>query len=189
MPTQMGSDRWWVFGDSRVHGPFTKVQMIQFTREYRVVGQTQVRAHTDTEWRAARDVAWLAAALMNVTPLNANDAPQQVDEQAANSHLLIWAEIRSDASGAFAAIVAALGAHTSVAPGLYAVRTIYTAEEARQRLMTRLGNGDRVLIVDATRDQIGWVNLGPETEAKLKLLWRAPPPPNPANDSGPGRRL
>jgi hypothetical protein len=187
MATQMGSDLWWVFGNGRVHAPFTRAQITTFVQESRIVAETQIRAHTDTDWRAARDVAWLATAFLNrpaamAAPANDRQAPS--DERKPQSHLLVWAEINSAARAAFMAGVAALGERAEIAPGLWAIHSQRTAEEARQMLRPRLGVGDRLLIVDATRDRIGWVNLGPETEAKLKALWRDPGPPPPANDVG-----
>lgn len=190
MPTQMGSDRWWVFAEGRVHGPFTRVQMIAFTQEGRIVSQTMVRAHTDHEWRAARDVAWIAGALMSrpaPTAAVANDRESHTEARTAFGHLLVWADLRSAAGAGLRTAIVALGQHAEIAPGLWAIQTHRTAEEARQLLMSRLGTGDRLLVVDAGRDRIGWVNLGPETEAKLAALWRLPAPPPPANDVGAGR--
>jgi hypothetical protein len=187
MPTQMGSDRWWVFGNGRVHGPFTRVQMIAFTQEGRIVSQTMVRAHTDHDWRAARDVAWLAGALMSrpaPTAALANDRESLAHARKAFGHLLVWADLRSNAGGGLASAISALGHHAEIAPGLWAIQSHRTAEEARQILISKLGIGDRLLVVDAGRDRIGWVNLGPETEARLKALWRTPAPPPPANAVG-----
>lgn len=188
MPTQMGSDRWWVFSGGRAHGPFTRAQMATFTQEGRIVAETQVRAHTDTEWRAARDVAWLSTAFLGApttTPSPANDRETLAAARKPNSHLLVWAEINGAARAGFMAGLATLGHNAEIAPGLWMIQSPRTADEARQMLLPRLGVGDRLLVVDASRDRIGWVNLGPETEAKLKLLWRNPSPPPPANDFGP----
>jgi hypothetical protein len=121
------------------------------------------------------------------TAAPANDRDSRAPNRAAIGHLLVWAEIRNEATNGFLTAISALGLHAEITPGLWVIQSHRTADEARQMLMTRLGIGDRLLVVDAGRDRVGWVNLGPETEARLKALWRMPALPPPANDVGAAR--
>jgi len=190
MATQMGSDRWWVFVEGRVHGPFTRAQMLTFTEEGRIAADTNIRAHTDTQWRIAGDVAWLAGALLThaqPNPKPANDREGQAHPAKPINHLLVWAEIRSGVNISIADGVAALGPYAEITPGFWAIQCEGTVEDARKMLLPRLGVGDRMLVIDASHDRIGWINLGPVLEAKLKALWRDPNLPPPANDVRSGR--
>ncbi len=60
------------------------------------------------------------------------------------------------------AALESMGSICELAPGLWLVRTRFSAGVIRNTLSQTLERGDRFVVIDATRDRVAWFNLGPE---------------------------
>lgn len=158
------TDQWWVQVRGRKFGPYTIEQMARFLSEGRVRPTTLVSADGATDWIEARRVMALRGLR---TPAPANDAVE-----AAN--VFIHAEIISGSWNAFMAALESMGTVCDLAPGLWLVRTKFSAGVVRNTLSQTLERGDRFVVVDASRDRLAWFNLGPETDVRIAKVWNGP---------------
>lgn len=159
------ANQWWVQVRGKAYGPYSMEQMSAFVAEGRIRPATQVSDAIDGAWIEARRVMGLMAPLRATEP--ANDAAE-----AAN--VFIHAEIVSGAWNGFVAALESMGFVCDLAPGLWLVRTRFSAGVIRNTLSQTLERGDRFVVVDATRDRLAWFNLGPEVDVRISKVWNGP---------------
>lgn len=161
---------WWVKASEKVYGPYTRAQMARFVGEGRVIGTTMVSNNPAVEWMEARHSQGLRTVLHDARgAFRAKNS--EADKGAAN--VLVWAEMNSGSSRKFEHELRQLGTVADIVPGLYMVRTTHTAGTMRNALSQVLERGDKVMVVDSTRDRLAWFNLGPEVDVRLREVWNA----------------
>jgi len=158
---------WWVQVRGQAYGPYSMAQMAAFVEEGRIRPATQVSTARDGEWVEARKIDGL------MTPLH---APSKFADAVTNepANVFIHAEIHSGAWNRFLAALEAMGAMADLAPGLWLLRTRYSAGVIRNTLSQTLELGDKFVVIDATRDRLAWFNLGPEVDVHIKKVWNGP---------------
>lgn len=159
-PTQ-----WWVQVRGQAYGPYSIEQLGRFVEEGRIRPATLVSDSPETGWTEARRINALMAPLRAGEP--ANDAAE-----AAN--VFVHAEIVSGSWNAFMAALEGMGAICELSPGLWLVRTRFSAGIIRNTLSQTLERGDRFVVIDATRDRFAWFNLGPEIDVRISKVWNGP---------------
>lgn len=190
-------DAWLVRAQDKSYGPFTRAQMTAFVAEGRIVSATLVTHADQIAWRAACDIAWLATALLDVARAKTsapNGEPTAIratrraevraaELRAANggANLFVWADVHSASLAGLRAALESLGPCAEVVPYVWIVRTPLAMSRARDLLAKAVGPNDRLLVVDASHDRLGWLNLGPDVEARVRGVWTYSPP-TPAND-------
>jgi hypothetical protein len=150
--------------------------MTEFVREGRIVRETRV-CRAGEDWRQAVHVPWLAKALEATAHSIVRHAPATPD-----AAVVVWARIASYPASQFEAVLGALGANVEIEPGLWLLRTGKPLPEVRARLSGVLSSSDQFFIAAVTDRIVGWRNLGPTTEARLRDLFRAIAAYAPAND-------
>lgn len=156
---------WWVQIRGQSYGPYSPEQMSRFIAEGRIRPATQVSDKPGGAWTEARRIDGLMASLrVATTTANSNAAPE-----AAN--VFVFAEIHSGAWNGFMAALESMGAMVELAPGLWLVRTRFSAGVMRNTLSQTLEQGDKFVVMDATRDRFAWFNLGPEVDVRIKHVW------------------
>lgn len=156
--------KWWVQVRGKAFGPYPLEQMARFLAEGRVRPTTMVSESPDGGWIEARK----AMALRGLrTPAASNDS----HAEAAN--VFVHAEIVSGSWNAFMAALESMGAVCDLAPGLWLVRTRFSAGVIRNTLSQTLERGDRFVVIDATRDRFAWFNLGPEIDVRIGKVWNS----------------
>lgn len=110
-----------------------------------------------------------------VTP---TPSPQPGLTAAAAGHgvearLLVIADLRSG-SPSFQPALSSLGENTQITQSVWALRTSESVGAVRNRLGAETRQGDRLIVVDATRDRFAHLGLGPEVESRLRQIWRTP---------------
>jgi hypothetical protein len=163
---------WWVQIRGKAFGPYSLEQMARFVSEGRVRGSTMVSQQPDSGWTESRRVAELRG-------LRAPKAGNDTAVTAAN--LFVHAEIFSGSWMGFMAALESMGTVCDLAPGLWLVRTKFSAGVLRNTLSQTLERGDRFVVIDATRDRHAWFNLGPETDVRIGKVWNGPLRAEPAN--------
>jgi hypothetical protein len=169
MPLDGVAETWWVKIAEKVYGPYSRDHMARFVAEGRVKASSLVALSSDGEWLEARNSPPLQAAL--------NEARGQfkTDEAAGEpANVIVYSEIMSSATRQFEYELRRMGAVAEVNPGIYLVRTTRTAGAIRNAISPILSRGDKLLVMDATRDRLAWFNLGPETDARIREVWNAP---------------
>ncbi len=164
-------ETWWVKVAGRAYGPYTSLQMARFVAEGRVTGSSLVSLFSDSGWSQARHCAALQNALNEAHPPAQSEKAGDPEVRVAN--LLVYADFRSGASRRFEFELRRLGRVAEAAPNLWLVRSRQTAGVLRNALSQMLERGDKVLVIDATRDRLAWFNMGPEAEARLREVWNS----------------
>ncbi|MEZ6023934.1 MAG: DUF4339 domain-containing protein [Hyphomonadaceae bacterium] len=118
--------QWWVQVRGKAYGPYSMEQLAGFVAEGRIRPATQVSQKPDGDWTEARGVTGLMA------PLRSNVAANDTPAEAAN--VFVHAEIVSGSWMAFMAALESMGAVCDLAPGLWLVRTKFSAGIIRNTL-------------------------------------------------------
>lgn len=155
--------RWWVQVRGKPYGPYTTEQLSGFINEGRVRPSTQVSDAEDGVWIEARRVIGLSHAF-RTDPAN---------DSAEAANVFVQAEIFSGSWQSFMAALESMGSVCDLAPGLWLVRTRFSAGVIRNTLSQTLERGDRFVVIDATRDRLAWFNLGPEIDVKITKVWNS----------------
>lgn len=163
-PKSAAASQWWVQIRGRSFGPYSIEQMAQFLSEGRVRPTTLVSDNGKTAWTEAR----------KVMTLRGLRAPQAANDASEAANVFVHAEIISGSWNAFMAALESMGQVCDLAPGLWLVRTRFSAGIIRNTLSQTLERGDRFVVVDATRDRLAWFNLGPEVDVRIGKVWNGP---------------
>ena len=147
----------------QAYGPYSLEQLGSFVTEGRIRPSTLVSDKPQNGWTEARRIPGLMA------PLRANDNSGDAATEAAN--VFVHAEIHSGAWNGFMAALEGMGSVCDLAPGLWLVRTRFSAGIIRNTLSQTLERGDRFVVIDATRDRFAWFNLGPEVDVRISKVW------------------
>lgn len=101
-------------------------------------------------------------------------AKGQVDRrrQAETANFIVIMDIKARFAGPLEQAIMSLGPAYKLAPNVWCVNTNTTAAGLLNDLSIHIGKTDSMFIVDATRDRTAWHNLGPETDAKIRRVWR-----------------
>jgi hypothetical protein len=139
------------------YGPYRTEQLSGFIAEGRVRPTTLVSNSPDGAWVQARRVLGLMK-----------------PEHKGAANVFVHAEIMSDSWHRFMTALNAMGLVCELAPGLWLLRTPLSAGLIRNTLSQTLERGDRIIVIDATRDRLAWFNLGMETDARIARVWNGP---------------
>jgi hypothetical protein len=187
-PAEASANGWYVRVGEADYGPYTVQQMAGFVLERRVKAHTLVRSPTAEGFTPAGRVTDLLSAFagLNQTAPNAPEPKPArpaleaevqahrasvADDPAAPANLVISADIRSGEVMAFEAALAACGPFVRASEYVWVLRARMNASALRKALSRPLKVGDKLLIVDATRDRLSWFNIGPQNDVALRQLW------------------
>ncbi|HVK81039.1 MAG TPA: DUF4339 domain-containing protein [Verrucomicrobiae bacterium] len=162
----VATSQWWVQVRGKAYGPYTMAQLSDFVTEGRVRPATKVSDAADGPWIEARRVVGLMA----------QPRHDAANENAEGANVFVHVEIFSGSWDGFMAALTSMGHICELAPGLWIVRTRFSAGVVRNTLSQTLERGDRFVVIDATRDRLAWFNLGPETDVKINKVWNGPLP-------------
>jgi hypothetical protein len=163
-PKPAAATQWWVQIRGRSFGPYSIEQMAQFLAEGRVRPTTLVSDNGKDGWTESR----------KVMTLRGLRAPKAANDTVEAANVFVHAEIISGSWNAFMAALESMGSVCDLAPGLWLVRTKFSAGVLRNTLSQTLERGDRFVVVDATRDRLAWFNLGPEVDVRIGKVWNGP---------------
>lgn len=157
--------QWWVEVRGKAYGPYAQAQLSRFVEEGRVRPTTRVSDRPDGAWIEARKVIGL---------MNSGAHRPANDAAPGGANVFVHAEIRSGAWNGFMAALESMGAICELSSGLWLLRTRHSAGIIRNALSQTLEQGDRFVVVDASRDRFAWFNLGPEVDVRVSKVWNGP---------------
>jgi len=171
------SENWCVRVADRVYGPYPIDRMRSFVDEGRLAPNSMVAP--EGERRFIRAGSAPALRPLFVAPGESKrafgvrdaDEPSRSSEPSTSIFLLVFDTV-SGAAGRLEKFVRALGPAQRVADNTWAVAAQGTAAGARNAIAPHLNTRETLLVVDASRGRSAWVNYCPETDAKMKRLWR-----------------
>lgn len=162
--TNTPTAQWWVQVRGQSYGPYQMEQLHRFVEEGRIRASTPVSDKPEAGWVEARRVPGLLAPLSGPT-----DATALASTTVAN--VFVSAEILTGAWPRFMTALKGLGQICELTPGLWLLRTRFSAGVVRNTLSQTLERGDRFVVIDATRDRLAWFNLGPEVDVRINGVW------------------
>lgn len=98
------------------------------------------------------------------------DAQEKSEVEYANFILIF--DVKSRHHGKLEEAIMGLGSATRVLPGIWAINAKHTSGSIRNQLIEHFGKLDSLFIIDATREKLAWFNLGPETDAQIRKVWK-----------------
>jgi hypothetical protein len=92
--------------------------------------------------------------------------------QPGSSNFIIVIDVKARYAGPLEQAIMSVGPAYKLAPNVWCVNADATAPGLLNSLSTHIGKTDSMFIVDATRDRSVWLNIGPESESKIRRVWR-----------------
>jgi len=181
------SREWIVSIGGRTYGPYTTEQMKSFAVEDRLAPHSLIARAQDGRFRPAAQDADLAfvfrPAASSVTarkgPPPAETARKfgHDDAEIANevSHYLIIADMKSCSVTALEEEIFKIGPAYPVMPQAWILTSKMATGALRNLLVQKRGKLDQLFVANATQDKIAWVNLGMETETRIRRIWARHP--------------
>ena len=159
---------WRVLIKDVAYGPYTLGQMQAFIDEGRVGMQTRVAKGEHAPIVAAESAKELQPALRKkyVSRPTADD-----DHSEAPRNYVVIAQLAGSTNDELARQLNAYGSFGETLPGVYLLRSRTRLSLIQKGLQSITNIRDRVLIVDATNDRLGWFNLGPESDVYMRTIW------------------
>jgi hypothetical protein len=178
------SQRWTVCVGGRTYGPYTAAQMKDFAAEGRLGAHSLVaRTEGGPFGPAVRnpDVAFLfqpvqpkaTAQKPSVATGEGHRSFGQAEAASGSqpSHYIIVADMKSGSITALEEEIFRIGPTHPVLPQAWILATELPVGAVRNLLVQKLGKLDQLFVANATQDKIAWVNLGMETETRLRRIW------------------
>ncbi len=198
--TRAATERWLLKYGDRVYGPYTPDAMKSYIAEGRIVAQSLIAPEGTLPgadaWQPASSTAPFAEFFGRAVPMPAATPAQprepepaaasstgrapygsgkgQVDRrrQPETANFVIVMDIKARYAGPLEQAIMSLGPAYKLAPNVWCVNTNATAAGLLNDLSVHIGKTDSMFIVDATRDRTAWHNLGLETDATIRRVWR-----------------
>lgn len=177
------------YGDD-VYGPYTYEAMEGYIAEGRVAAHSVIAPTGSEDWQEARNVTIFAAFFdeerANVTastPSHPRDRETvygskkgQIDRRKRpdTSNFIIITDIKSRHGATLEQTIMSLGSALKVANNAWVINCAGTAPGILNQLSKVVSKQDGLFVADATRDRTAWFNFGPETDAKIRRVWRKP---------------
>ncbi len=98
--------------------------------------------------------------------------PTERDVHTEPANFVIVYDLKSRSHNKLEEQIMSLGRAVHITPGFWLVSAPTTSGAIRNQLMKFFGTMDTFVIIDATRDKLAWFNLGPETDAHIRQVWR-----------------
>jgi hypothetical protein len=189
--------RWVLQVGGRIYGPYTGHALRDYVREGRVVAHSTL-ARTgqpagEEEWMPAAQDPVLSQ-LFSAADTEFMQVRQETDARSASGggsqsfgskktqtdrrnqptsfNIVIITDVKSRSSGPLENAVMSLGPAYKISANVWVVHTPSGAPEVVNLLTQHLGGSDRLFVVDATRNRTAWFNMGPETDAKIRQVWK-----------------
>lgn len=173
-----------------IYGPYTYEAMEAYIAEGRVAGHSIIAKTGTEEWQPAKDVPIFAgffdeerANMTSSTPSHPRDrepvyGPKkgQIDrrKRPETSNFIVITDIKSRHGATLEQNIMALGSVLKVANNAWIINCAGTAPGILNQLSKVVSKQDGLFVADATRDRTAWFNFGPETDAKIRRVWRKP---------------
>jgi|SRR4051812_711830 hypothetical protein len=181
------SREWIVSIGGRTYGPYTTEEMKSFAVEDRLAPHSLIARAEDGRFRPAAQDADLAflfrPAERSVTARKVSPPAEAARKfghdhaEIANeaSHYLIVADMKSGSITALEEEIFKIGPAYPVMPQAWILTSKMTTGALRNLLVQKLGKLDQLFVANATQDKIAWVNLGMETETRVRRIWAKHP--------------
>lgn len=158
---------WQVMIHDTVYGPYTLGQLQGFITEGRVGLHTQIAEGDGARFVSAETITQLQPALRAslksvTTDTERHDAPQ---------NYLVVVHFSGEEDIDLARLLNPFGQFGEAMPGVFLLSSTAPISRVQKALQAGVGTQDKVLIVNATANRLGWFNLGPDADIHLRSHW------------------
>jgi len=162
---------WRVLIQSTAYGPYTLGQLQSFIEDGRIGLQTKVAKGDGAAFVPAETISALQPALRKKF-INAKNKSKKDNPDTSHNYIIITKLSGGDgASQALMQAINSFGSFGEAMPGTFVLRSKVKLSAIQKGLNAAVSERDRVLIVDATSNRLGWFNLGPEADIHLRSIW------------------
>lgn len=162
---------WRVLNQNTAYGPYTLGQMTAFIAEGRIGLHTKVAEGDGAAFVEAETIPSLQPALREKTI--GIDSTTQEDDGKLHNYLVIT-RLSGSSDDVIMHTLNSFGNFGEAMPGIFVLRSSSRMATIQKALSSITGARDKVLIVDASANRLGWFNLGPEADVHLRSLWGKP---------------
>lgn len=160
---------WRVLIKETVYGPYTLGQLQAFVSEDRIIPQTRLARGDGAPFVAAETIRELRASLYEkyFAKPKTEDSPKA---NAAHNYIII-SRLNGTGESTLVRHLNTLGSFGEAMPGVYVLRSLIKLSALQKNLKALTHESDKLLIVDASSNRLGWFNLGPEADIHLSAIW------------------
>jgi len=97
--------------------------------------------------------------------------PQVVAQPAANTVIVVMAEIRSGNGMQFLQALQQEGLAQRIGDSVWLLRCGVSVEQLRNRLSQSLTRDDRLFLLDSFKNETAWFNIGSDMDVRIRELW------------------
>lgn len=182
------SGSWTISVAGQTYGPYSTDQMQGFAAEGRLARQSLVAPAGETEFRRAADEPELARIFQPSAATNDRAVAQtlhreprefgRADSQTNDgecSHMIIVADMKSGSIAKLEEEIATFGQSLAILPQTWLLASEASVNTVRNQLVKQLGKLDVLFVADASNDKAAWFNFGPESDARIRKIWRSEP--------------
>ena len=182
------SGAWTISVAGHIYGPYSTEQLEGFAAEGRLARQSLVTPAGESDFRRAADEPELAH-IFQAPQANTERAVAQplhheirefgrADSQTHDgecSHMLIVADLKSGSIAKLEEEIATFGQSVAILPQAWLLATAASVNTVRNQLIRQVGKLDVLFVADASNDKAAWFNFGPESDARIRKIWRSEP--------------
>ena len=177
---------WTISVAGQIYGPYSTEQMRAFAAEGRLARQSLVAPAGKTEFGRAVEQPELAPIFQPSMAGNEAAVAQPLQRETKEfgraetgdgevSHMLIVADLKSSSIAKLEEEIATFGQSVAILPQTWLLTSTASANVVRNRLVQQLGKLDVLFVADASNDKAAWFNFGPQTDARIRRIWRSEP--------------
>ena len=163
---------WRVLIEETAYGPYTLGQMRAFIDEGRIGLRTKVAKGDGAPFVDAETVPNLQPALRGRQTMQASKPAEEENDQPHN--YLVISRMSGGGEESILHRLNNLGSFGEAMPGVFVLRSKSRLATIQKTLRSITGAQDKVIIVDASSNRLGWFNLGPEADIHLRSIWDKP---------------
>lgn len=160
---------WRVLINDTAYGPYTLGQMRSFISEGRIGLQTKVARGDGAPFITAETAIDLQEALRE--KILAQPKRRESDQDDSPNNYLIISRLSGMAQTGLMQLLNSFGNFGEALPGVYVLRSKTKLSSLQKALKQNTTERDKILIVNATTNRLGWFNLGPEADIHLRSVW------------------
>jgi len=152
---------WRILVADKVYGPFTLGQLRVFILDGRINARSKIAEGDGGRILAAGECPQLAPAFAERL---ARARPREL------ANFVVVAQLEHGTQKIID-VLNELGSFAEAMPGIFLLRSDIRLAQIQSRVSEVLASTEKILIVDATNDRLGWLGLGFEANEHLRAIW------------------
>lgn len=171
-PASYPQMKWRIKIGEVVYGPYTRSRLVEFLKEGRVLASTLIAIGDDDVFVRADRHANLRWDFSTSRKRKFGEPKVDGENEARVSNYFVSARLTADAE-AVEHVLAECGKFAKIAGDMWVLRSTYSIQGLRSRILPVLRPNEQIVIVNATKDRLAWCNLGLQGDLAIRDVWDA----------------